>query len=239
MIAEPAIRLAIVRACARLHARGLLAGTEGNVSVRLGDGTLLTTPAGADKAVLVPEALVRLRADGSPCHDVTPDGDSCNMRRGAAPGRASSEVRMHVRVYAERPDVGAVVHAHPPVATAFATAGRPLPADVLPELIVNVGPVALVPYARPGTEALPEAMMPWLSTHHVFLLANHGVTAVGASLDEAVHRLESCEQAARILLGAHLLGGASALPAGEADALDALRRHSFVPTVAVHPESAA
>ncbi len=95
--------------------------------------------------------------------------------------------------------------------------------------------IALVPYARPGTDALPDAMTPWLDSHHVFLLANHGVTALGTSIESAVHRLESCEQAARILLGAALLGGAQSLPPGEADAL----RQSVLSPVVVHPESTA
>lgn len=216
---ESAAREAIVRACARLHARGLLAGTEGNVSVILSDGTLLATPAGADKAALEPGDLIRLHATGTVRHPVTPAEPTSNIEEAASVGRASSEIRMHVRAYQLRPDVGAVVHAHPPAATAFATAGRALPSDVLPELIVNVGPVALVPYGRPGTDALPDAMTPWLATHHVFLLANHGVTSLGATLNQALHRLESCEQAARILLGAALLGGAQPLPPGEAEAL--------------------
>ncbi len=234
---EAEARAAIVVACARLHRRGLLAGTEGNVSVRLPDGSLLATPAGADKGSLVAEALVHLHADGTPCHRVTPTAPACNIHHGAAVAPPSSEIRMHVRVYLHRPQVGAVVHAHPPAATAFATAGRNLPADVLPELIVNVGPVALVPYARPGTEGLPDAMMPWVHSHDVFLLANHGVTAVGADLPDAVHRMESCEQAARILLGAQLLGGASALPSGEREALEVLRSRPSVSSVCVHTES--
>ena len=216
---QMAAREAIVRACSRLHARGLLAGTEGNVSVRLSDGTLLATPSGADKASLNADDLIHLHAPGTDYHPVTASDVPSNIQKTAGGGRASSEILMHVRAYQLRPDVQAVVHAHPPAATAFATAGRPLPPDVLPELIVNVGPVALVPYGRPGTAALPDAMTPWLDTHHVFLLANHGVTSLGATLDQAVYRLESCEQAARILLGAALLGGAQPLPPGEADAL--------------------
>jgi L-fuculose-phosphate aldolase len=226
---------AIVRASARLHARGLLAGTEGNLSVRLADGTLLATPSGADKARLAPEDLIRLNPDGSSHHDVTDADEVCNIQQELRVHRASSEIRMHLRAYARRPEIMAVVHAHPPAATAFATAGRALPADVLPELIVNVGPIALVPYARPGTDALPDAMTPWLDTHHVFLLANHGVTALGTSIESAMHRLESCEQAARILLGAALLGGAQSLPPGEADAL----RPSVSSSVVVHSESTA
>ncbi len=214
-----AARESIVRVCARLHARGLLAGTEGNVSVRLSDGSLLATPSGADKAALAPVDLIHLHATGTVRHPVTSGVAASNMQGEALVARASSEIRMHLRAYQHRPEIGAVVHAHPPAATAFATAGREFPSDVLPELIVNVGPVALVPYGRPGSDALPDAMMPWLDTHNVFLLANHGVTTLGATLNQALHRLESCEQAARILLGAALLGGAQLLPPGEADAL--------------------
>jgi len=122
------------------------------------------------------------------------------------------------------------VHAHPPAATGFAAAGRGLPADVLPELPVVVGPVALVPYARPGTQALADAIAQCAPDHEVFLLANHGVTAVGHSLSDAVLRLESVEQAARILLVATLLGGAVPLPPGEAAALASLRPSRELPS---------
>jgi len=126
--------------------------------------------------------------------------------------------------------VQAVVHAHPPAATGFAAAGRSLPADVLPELPVVVGPVVLVPYARPGTQALADAIAQCAPDHEVFLLANHGVTAVGHSLNDAVLRLESVEQAARILLVSTLLGGAVPLPAGEAAALASLRLSRELPS---------
>ena len=131
---------------------------------------------------------------------------------------------MHVVCYASRPDVQAIVHAHPPVATGFATAGVPLPTDVLPEVPVVIGPIALVPYGRPGTPALAEAMGPYLADHMVFLLQNHGVTAMGRSVQDALLRMESTEQAARIVATARVLGGARVLPAGEADVLAALWR---------------
>jgi L-fuculose-phosphate aldolase len=129
---------------------------------------------------------------------------------------------MHLACYRARPDVGAIVHAHPPVATGFAAAGRGLPDDVLPELPVVVGPIALVPYGRPGTPALSEAMAPFMAEHQVFLLANHGVTVMGSSLEVALQRIESVEQGARIVLVAQLLGGAQRLDADEVRALRAL-----------------
>ena len=130
---------------------------------------------------------------------------------------------MHRACYAARGDVRAVVHAHPPAASGFATAGISLPADVLPELPVVVGPVALVPYGRPGTPALEQAMAPFLGAHEAFLLANHGVTTVGRTLEDALLRMESVEQAARILLVARLLGGEQRLDGSEAAALARLR----------------
>lgn len=232
----------LAAACRRLHAGGLLAGAEGNLSMRLADGSLLVTASGVDKACIGAEQVLRVHADGGYAdgtvhHDATswhaPRDGSAALS--AAEGRdralrASSELKMHVALYAARPDVQAVVHAHPPAATGFAAAGRSLPADVLPELPVVVGPVVLVPYARPGTQALADAIAQCAPDHEVFLLANHGVTAVGRSLNDAVLRLESVEQAARILLVSTLLGGAVPLPAGEAAALASLRLSRELPS---------
>ena len=131
---------------------------------------------------------------------------------------------MHLSIYAARNDVMAIVHAHPPTATGFASAGRTVRADVLPEVPVIIGPIAQVPYGRPGTVALSDAIRPYVEAHQVFLLANHGVTAVGRTLTDAITRLESVEQAARILLVAELLGGPRELPVGEAEYLAALWR---------------
>ncbi len=219
---------ALADACRRLHARGLLAGAEGNLSMRLRSGHFAVTASGIDKALVSAEDILCLHADGTlrhgaTAHDVTRDTSSGDMAR-----RPSSELGMHLACYAARPDVAAVVHAHPPVATGFATAGRPLPQNVLPELPVVVGPVALVPYGRPGTPALAEAMAPFLAHHEGFLLANHGVTALGHSLTDAVLRMESIEQGARILFVAQLLGGAQELSNDECAALQALRRRAAV-----------
>lgn len=214
----------IASACRRLHARGLLAGAEGNVSVRLPAGDLLVTPSNVDKATISPEQIVRVYADGTLHHEQLEWGPPGDGDAGDRTARASSELGMHVRCYAARSDVHAVVHAHPPAATGFATAGLTIPADVLPELPVVVGPIALVPYARPGTGALAEAMGPFLSGHEAFLLANHGVTALGRSLEHAVLRMETVEQAARILLVARMLGGEQRLASAEAAHLAALYR---------------
>ncbi len=212
----------IATACRRLHARGLLAGAEGNISVRLASGELLVTPASVDKATISARHIVRVHADGTLHHEQLAWDPEGNGHAGDRAGRPSSELGMHLRCYQARPDVQAIVHAHPPVATGFATAGQTIPGDVLPELPVVVGPVALVPYGRPGTPALGDVMAPFLSSHEVFLLANHGVTVLGATLEAAVLRLETVEQAASILLTARMLGGAQRLPHAEAEHLASL-----------------
>jgi len=221
---------ALAEVCRRLHGRGLLAGAEGNVSVRLADGSLLVTASGIDKASATADDIVRLHADGTDHHDGPRRGGDGDGGADTGRRRASSEVGMHLAIYAARRDVGAIVHAHPPVATGFALAGEGMPHDLLPELPVVVGPVALVPYGRPGTPALASAMTPFLPAHEVFLLANHGVTTVGRSLTDALLRMESVEQAARIITVARLLGGARPLPPGEGDALAALRHVGELPT---------
>ena len=206
----------VVSCCRRLYARGLVAGAEGNVSVRLSDGSILITATGVDKATIEPRQVLRCHINGTQCDDVSPLSRAPNVPLRDGPLRPSSEVQMHICIYAARPDVMAVVHAHPPVATGFAAAHRGIPANVLPELPVVIGPVALVPYGRPGSPALPDAMRAFVADHEVFLLANHGVTTVGRSLVDATMRMEGVEQAARILLSAELLGGAMPLPAHEA-----------------------
>ena len=137
---------------------------------------------------------------------------------------------MHLALYEQRPDIAAVVHAHPPTATGFAVAGLDFMAPVLPELVVLIGPVPLVPYGQPGTDDLPAQLAPFSRGHDAFLLANHGATTVGNSLDEALHRMESLEQSARIILAARQLGRVNELPPESAKALRDLRIASRGPT---------
>ena len=209
--AEAEARRAVVVVCRRLYERGLIAGQDGNVSVRLGDGRLLVTPAGLSKVDVTPASLVVLAPDGTPLGGV---------------GQPSSEVGMHLRIYARRPDVTAVVHAHPPTATGFAVAGEDFLTGVLPEIIYSVGGVPLVPYATPGTPDLADALEPFLAAHDAYLLANHGATAVGPTLTVAHQRMESLEHAARIVLAARLLGRVNALSAAQVNALTAAREAS-------------
>jgi len=194
----------VVTVCRRLYERGLIAGGEGNVSVRLGPDRILATPAGLSKVDVRADDLVEVSLDG---------------RHLAGSRRVSTEIAMHLRLYALRPDVMAVVHAHPPTATGFALAGEDFMAGVLPEVIFGLGPVPLVPYGMPGTSELADRLGAFATGHDVFLLANHGATACGATLTLAHQRMESLEQAARIMLVARLLGRVTPLAAEQVQAL--------------------
>lgn len=196
---------ALVDAGRRLAGRGLIAGPDGNLSVRLAPDRLLATPAGASKGRLRERDLVELALDG----------------RVVGAGRASSEIRMHLRAFAARPDVGAVVHAHPPTATGFAVAGEDFLTPVLPELMLQTGGVPLLPFVPPGGDALADAVGAALAAHEAVLLANHGATTVGVTLEQAVQRMESLEHAARILLVARLLGRVTELTPDQVRALTA------------------
>lgn len=190
MPSSTVLRREVVRVCRRLHGSGLIAGIDGNVSVRTSSGTLLFTPAGAAKVDVKAAALVETDMDG-------------NSLGG---GVASSEAAMHIRIYALRPDISAIVHAHPPNATALAVAGEGIPADILPEIATQFGEVPLVPYARSGTGELADAIAPFATRCGAFLMANHGATALGRTLGEAHLRMESLEHAAKIILLAKLAG---------------------------------
>ena len=155
----------------------------------------------------------------------TPSSSSLHVPAAGPRRRPSSETPMHLAIYRARADVRAVVHTHAPAATAFAMTGARLDEPLLPEMVVHLGPVALVPYARAGTEKLPQAMVPYLADHDVFLLANHGAVTVGRTLEEAYFQMERLELFARIRLAASKLGPASPLPPEELAHLAALREH--------------
>lgn len=194
-----------------MYERGLIAGPDGNVSVRITYDHVLVTPRGFSKANVEEHDLVLVSLAG---------------KRIGGRHEPSSEVEMHLAVYRAREDVNAVVHAHPPVATAFAVAGLELPGDVLPELAVQMGEVPLVPYATPGTQAMPDALAPFLPNYDAFLLANHGATTLGCTLAEAHQRMESLEHSANILLTARLLGRVNPLGVEDARVLAEARRRA-------------
>lgn len=193
----------------RLHARDLLAAADGNLSARLPDGTVAMTPSGVPKGTLAPGDLARLDLDGR-----------------ILQGDPSSERQMHLAIYRACPEAKVVAHAHPPTAIAW-TLARPdllwLPGEALPEGILAAGAIPIVPYARPGSAAMGEALLPFLPDHRLLVLARHGAVAWGESVEEVVGGLERVEHLAKILLAAHQLGGASPLPPDEVEALRAMR----------------
>lgn len=190
MVRRDAAR-AIVRCGRRLWEAGLIAGADGNISVRLDARRVLVTPRGLPKADLRPGDLVTVNLAGE---------------RVAGYHLPTSELDLHLRIYRSRPETGAVVHAHPPVATGLAVAGESLPGDVLPEVILLFGEVPLVPYATPGTPALGDLVETYVHGHDGLLLANHGAVCWGSDLRIAQIRMESLEHAARILLAARAAG---------------------------------
>ncbi len=203
----------IVEVGLRLQQRGFLAGSDGNLSVRLDDGRILITPSGKAKGRLDPADLIVVDSDG---HKLEGNGNP------------TSEMAMHLAVYRARPEINACVHTHAPNATAFAVAGIPLPDDILPEVVVFVGPIALCEYAPPGTEAVPRSLEPLIKTHCAFLLCNHGLLTIGRSLEEASNRHETVEHYAHILRLARQFGELSVnrIPRADFDRLTRIRIQS-------------
>ncbi len=199
----------IARCCKRLADLGLSAGQDGNIAVRVGEDRALVTPRGMLKADLSPDDIVEIDLTG---------------RRIRGSRMPSSELDMHLRILRARPDVHAVVHAHPPVATGFSVAGEAFDTCVLPELIYQVGWVPVVPYGTPGTPELGDRIEPFLEGHDALLLANHGAVTMGSSLDEAQIRMESLEHSAKIILTARLLGRVNPLQPSDVARLEELRR---------------
>ena len=198
--------------CKRMWQRGWAAANDGNLTVKVAEGQFLATQTGISKADITPGHIGLIDAE-------------IRVLDAAKNFRPSSEIRMHLRVYAERPDAGAVVHAHPPYATGFACAHLPLDDYSLTGTVVQLGAVPLVPYAEPSTDAVPEAIAPFLASHDALLLANHGALTVGTDLTAAYYRMETLEQQAHISLITRLLGGAEDLPRADIDRLIALRQH--------------
>src|SRR5262249_30637313 len=197
---ESQLRDEIVRVGRLMFEKGWVASNDGNISARLEQGRILATPAGISKGMLASEDLLICDLEG-------------NKLTGFR--QPTSEILMHLTIYKIRRDVQAVVHAHPPVATGYAVAGRPLNLGVLPEVIVALGAVPLCEYGLPGTPALSEGMMPYLANYDALLLANHGVVAYGDELLRAFFRMDIVEHSARINLVAELLGGPTLLPRNE------------------------
>jgi L-fuculose-phosphate aldolase len=210
MTNEWALKKLIVEIGQRIWSRGYVAANDGNITVKLNDHELLTTPTGVSKGFMPVDMIIKCDWNGKPL--------SSN------PGyRPSSEVKMHLDVYKERPDIGAVVHAHPPYATSFAVAGIPLNKCVLPEAIIVMGAVPTAPYGLPSSMEIPDRVRPFIKTSDVILLENHGALTLGTDLINAYHKMETLEHTASIVWKAIQLGNLNVLPTGERDRLMELR----------------
>ncbi len=184
----------------KLWQRGWVAANDGNLSMRLPDGAILVTPTGVSKGDLTPDMLLVCDLEG-------------NLLEENPNYRPSSETKMHLRIYQERPDVGGICHAHSPAATAFACARKPIDDPILGESIMCLGPnVPVAEYGRTGTVALPDHIAPLVKAGHcAVLLANHGAVTLEKDLKTAYWRMETLELTAQIHLNARILGGGVAL----------------------------
>jgi L-fuculose-phosphate aldolase len=194
----------IVRIGRLIFEKGWVASNDGNISVRLDAERILATPTGMSKGMMHADDLIILDRRGN----------KISGRR-----ERTTEINMHLTIYDLRPDVWAVVHAHPPVSTGFATAGKPLNLALLPEVIVTFGCVPIAEYGLPGTAELTEPMRPLIPKHNALLMANHGVVVYGEDLLQAYFRMETVEHSARIQFVAEMLGGPNVLPRKEVDKL--------------------
>ena len=174
------VREQICDVCHKMWQLGWVAANDGNVSVKLDDGTFLATPTGISKSFITPEKLVHIDANG-------------NVLDGPEGAKPSSDIKMHLRCYKEREDVGAVVHAHPPTATGFAVAHLDLDRYTMIETVIAIGSIPVTPYGTPSTDEVPDAIAPYLQEHDVLLLENHGALTVGSDLITAYYRMETLE----------------------------------------------
>lgn len=205
------LREQICDVCHKMWQQGWVAANDGNVSAKLEDGTFLATPTGISKSFITPEKLVHIDRD-------------CSILEAQEGYRPSSEMKMHLRCYAEREDVGAVLHAHPPVATGFAVANIPLDEYSMIETVLTLGSVPVTPYATPSTYEVPDAIAPYLQDHDALLLQNHGALTVGSDVVTAYYRMETLELFAKISMNAHLLGGAKEISRENIDRLISMRQ---------------
>lgn len=201
-------KAAILLCGARLYQRGFVAANDGNLSIKVSSNEIWTTPTGVSKGFMTKDMLVK----------VDPSG---HILEGHC--KPSSELKMHLRIYAEAPEVQAVVHAHPPVSTTFAVAGIPLDRPVLQEAVVQLGIVPIAPYAPPGSEALAESVAPFCKLARGLLLEYHGAVTWGSSIEQALNRMESMEHYATILLHLKTLGCDRVIPAPLVENLNELR----------------
>ena len=198
----------------KLYNHGFVAAHDGNISVKVSENEYYCTPTGVSKGDLTPDMIIKVDKNG-------------NKLEGKL--NPSSEIKMHMRVYQERPDVTAVVHAHPPVATAFTVAGVDLDQYILPEAVLTIGEVPTCEYGTPSTMEIPDSLLPYIQQHDAFLLKNHGALTVGCNLTKALFIMEEVEFNAKICKYAMELGAVHEIPNDQLVKLMELRKKMNLP----------
>lgn len=220
---EQELRQEIVEIGKLIYQKGWVAANDGNISVRLDENRILCTPTKTSKGMMTPDDMIIVDMEGNKI---------------AGHRERTSEIAMHLTIYSQRPDIQSVVHAHPPVATGFAAAGRALDQAMLPEVVVLLGSVPLASYGLPGTPALTEDMLPYIPKYDALLMENHGVVCYATTIRDAFFKMEMVEHFARIALVAELLGGPKVLPRTEVRKLfDARERYGVVTNATMEPGS--
>ncbi len=198
----------------KLWAKGFVAANDGNISVKVNDHEYYCTPTGVSKGDLTPDMIIKVDKDGKKLEGKL---------------NPSSEIKMHMRVYRERPDVTAVVHAHPPVATAFTVADIDLDQYILPEAVLTIGDVPTCDYGTPSTMEIPDSLDPYIQQHDAFLLRNHGALTVGCTLQKAFFVMEEVEFNAVICKHAMDLGAVHEISNDQLKKLMDLRKKMNLP----------
>ena len=206
MKTEKEYRHDIVEIGRRVYAKGYVAANDGNISIRISDDEALVTPTGMSKGFLTTDQLIKVAISGEQIEGYL---------------RPSSELPFHLKVYELRDDVKAIVHAHPPISTAFAVAGIPLDEMILPEMIVSLGCIPIAKYGTPGTDELVEAISEIILSCDAILLANHGALTVGTDVYSAYYKMETMEHTAHINWAARTLGNVN--PLGDEELLKLLQ----------------
>lgn len=204
MLSQPeelALRQEMIEVCRQLYQRGYTCGTEGNVSLRLSDKLILSTASNTCKG--------RIKASELLLSDL--EGNLMPSMFQSSGNKLSTELRMHLLSYKKRPDIKAIVHAHPTTAVGFTVAGKSLSDCVLPEVVCTLGSIPTAPYATPSTDEVPESIAPYLDEHDAILLDHHGAITLGKDIWDAFYKMETVEHFAQTLLVAELLGGAKQL----------------------------
>ncbi|MCM8710034.1 class II aldolase/adducin family protein [Clostridium sp. SYSU_GA19001] len=211
MYSEFEVKKQICEIGKRIYNNGFVAANDGNISVKISDNEFLCTPTGVSKGFMTPDMICKVNAKGE-------------VLAASGKYKPSSEIKMHLRVYAERPDVKSVVHAHPPYATSFAIAGIPLNKPIMPEAVIALGCVPIAEYGTPSTEEIPDAVAKYLDNYDAVLLENHGALSWGGDLISAYYKMESLEFYAKLTFISTLLGGPKELSEDQVQTLYGIRK---------------